>query len=135
MKNVSGVPQLVLQPRGSAKDRGPQNYKDSVEQGIRLRDVAAELGPDLAAFTALYPDGVARLWGSTPTNQVNNYKARALRDRRVGDDVLLRETAFYARARILNFCTTLLRPSGYGGQTMTDRPGRGHDGARRRRAP
>lgn len=103
MKNVSGVPQLVLQPRGSAKDRGPQNYKDSVEQGIRLRDVAAELGPDLAALTALYPDGVARLWGSTPTNQVNNYKARALRDRRVGDDVLFyAETAFYARARILH---------------------------------
>ncbi|MGC5289798.1 HNH endonuclease [Micromonospora sp. DT231] len=103
MEIVSGVPQLVLQPRGSTKDRGPQNYKNSVEQGIRLRDVAAELGPDLAALRALYPDGVARLWGSTPTNQVNNYKARALRDRRVGDDVLFyADMAFCARARILH---------------------------------
>ncbi|MFG2045910.1 HNH endonuclease [Micromonospora sp. NPDC048935] len=103
MENVSGVPQLVLQPRGSAKDRGPQNYKRSVERGIRLRDVAAELGPDLKPLAALYPDGVARFWGSTPTSQVNNYKARALRDRWVGDDVLFyADTTFYARARILH---------------------------------
>ncbi|MBB5479502.1 HNH endonuclease [Micromonospora parathelypteridis] len=103
MENASGVAQLILQLRGGANIRGPQNYAHSVEHGIRLGDVAAELGPDLAALTALYPDGVARFWGSTPTNQMNNYKARALRDRRVGDDVLFyADTAFFARARILH---------------------------------
>ncbi|MFG3696359.1 HNH endonuclease [Micromonospora sp. NPDC047620] len=98
-----GLPQLVLQLRGGAKNRGPQNYAHSVERGIRLADIAAELGSDLAVLAALYPDGVARFWGSTPTNQLNNYKARALRDRRVGDDVLFyADTAFYSRARILH---------------------------------
>src|SRR5690242_20191924 len=33
------------------------------------------------------PDGIARLWGATPTKQANNEKVRALRNRRVGDDV------------------------------------------------
>ncbi|MGB2567455.1 HNH endonuclease [Micromonospora citrea] len=103
MVSAIGAPQLVLQSRGGRNIRGPQNYAHSVERGIRLRDIGAELGSDLAALTALYPNGVARFWGSTPTNQVNNYKARALRDRRVGDDVLFyADTAFYARARILH---------------------------------
>ncbi|WP_431917725.1 HNH endonuclease [Micromonospora wenchangensis] len=103
VQNGEQVPQLVLQPRGSRKDKGEENFKHSIVRGIRLRDIAAELGPDLAALTALYPDGVGRFWGSTPTSQVNNYKARALRDRRVGDEVLFyAEKAFIARARILH---------------------------------
>ncbi|WP_229403978.1 MULTISPECIES: HNH endonuclease [Micromonospora] len=97
------LPQLVLQLRGGPSMRGPQHYAHSVEQGIRLADIAVELGADLAVLRQLYPGGVARFWGSTPTNQVNNYKARALRDRQVGDDVLFyADTVFYARARILH---------------------------------
>ncbi|WP_433391053.1 HNH endonuclease [Micromonospora sp. KLBMP9576] len=103
VKRAGGLPQLVLQLRGGPNIRGPQNYAHSVERGIPLADIEAELGPDLAVLAALYPDGVARFWGSTPTKQLNNYKARALRDRRVGDDVLFyADTTFFARARILH---------------------------------
>jgi putative restriction endonuclease len=97
------VPQIVLQPRGGARDRGPQNFAKSVRQGIQIADIKDALGEQADALTALYPDGIARLWGSTPTTQVNNEKVRALRDRRVGDDVLFyAENHFFARARILH---------------------------------
>jgi putative restriction endonuclease len=42
------------------------------------------------------------LWGSTPTDQPNNDKAKALRGRRVGDDVLFyADSGFFARARVV----------------------------------
>ncbi|MFI6131907.1 HNH endonuclease [Micromonospora sp. NPDC051141] len=97
------MPQLLLQPRGGQRDRGPQNYERSVIRGIRLAEITSELGPDLPVLRRLYPDNIARLWGSTPTDQVNNAKVRALRDRRVGDHVLFyAEKGLYARARILH---------------------------------
>lgn len=95
--------QLLLQSRGTDRVRGPQNYERSIRRGIRLVEIQSELGSDLDVLTRLYPDGVARLWGSTPTQQVNNAKVRALRDRRVGDDVLFyADKTFYARTRILH---------------------------------
>ncbi|MFI7072014.1 HNH endonuclease [Micromonospora sediminicola] len=69
---------------------------------MRLDEIATELGPELPVLRRLYPDGIARLWGSTPTQQVNNAKARALRERKVDDHVLFYAgKVFYARARVL----------------------------------
>ncbi|GAA1918882.1 hypothetical protein GCM10009837_50110 [Streptomyces durmitorensis] len=97
------TPQMVLQPRGGARERGPQNFAKSVRRGIRLADVRQVLGEHAETLAGLYPDGVARLWGSTPTTQTNNEKVRALRKRRVGDDVFFyAENHFIARARILH---------------------------------
>ncbi|MFJ6061541.1 HNH endonuclease [Streptomyces tendae] len=97
------APQIVLQPRGGARDRGPQNFVKSVRQGVPIADIKDVLVEQAEVLTALYPDGIARLWGATPTRQVNNEKVRALRDRRVGDDVFFyAENHFIARARILH---------------------------------
>ncbi|MER5703390.1 HNH endonuclease [Micromonospora sp. NPDC002296] len=102
-RQASQRPQLLLQLRGGARERGPQHYAHSVKRGIRLTEIAAELGPELTVLRRLYPDGVARLWGSTPSQQVNNAKVRALRDRQVGDHVFFyAEKTFYSRARILH---------------------------------
>lgn len=102
------VPQLVLQPRGGARDRGPQNFARSVQQGIPIADIKDVLGLQADVLATLYPDGIARLWGSTPTTQINNEKARALRNRRVGDDVYFyAENHFIARARILHLFDSL----------------------------
>ncbi|MFJ9047356.1 HNH endonuclease [Streptomyces sp. NPDC102347] len=97
------APQIVLQPRGGSRVRGPQNFAKSVRQGVPIADIMDVLGEQADVLMALYPDGIARLWGSTPTTQVNNEKVRALRDRRVGDDVFFyAENHFIARARILH---------------------------------
>ncbi|MBB5828268.1 HNH endonuclease [Micromonospora carbonacea] len=102
-RQASQRPQLLLQLRGGARERGPQHYEHSVKRGIRLTEIAAELGPELAILRRLYPDGVARLWGSTPSQQVNNAKVRALRNRQAGDHVLFYAgKTFYSRARILH---------------------------------
>ena len=93
---------LVLQPRGTSRDNGPKNYAKSVRAGVLLTDVAASAGADAASLAALYPDGVVRLWGSTPTLEKNNAKATALRERRVGDEVLFyADSGFFAHARII----------------------------------
>ncbi|WP_326561118.1 HNH endonuclease [Micromonospora sp. NBC_01796] len=98
--------QLVLQPRGGPQVRGAENYQKSMEQGIPLADLAPLLGPDAAVLARLYPDGVARLWGTTPaakSSGTGNEKFRAIRDRRVGDDVLFyNKRRFFARARIVH---------------------------------
>ncbi|MCF0087279.1 MULTISPECIES: HNH endonuclease [unclassified Streptomyces] len=97
------APQLLLQPRGNARLRGPQNFDRSIRHGIPLTEIDAVLGKHAEPLTALYPDGIARLWGSTPTTQINNEKAKALRNRRPGDDVLFyADNHFIARARILH---------------------------------
>ncbi|MEU5024289.1 HNH endonuclease [Streptomyces milbemycinicus] len=97
------APQLVLQPRGTARDRGPRNFVKSVRRGIEIAGIEHVLGEQADVLAALYPDGIARLWGATPTTQANNEKVRALRNRRVGDDVLFyAENHFIARARILH---------------------------------
>ncbi|MGW3563320.1 HNH endonuclease [Streptomyces sp. NPDC000941] len=97
------APQLVLQPRGTARDRGPHNFVKSVRRGIEIAEIENALGEKADVLAALYPDGIARLWGATPTAQANNEKVRALRNRRVGDDVLFyAENHLIARARILH---------------------------------
>src|SRR5690349_16144521 len=99
---LSSMTRLVLQPRGTAQHKGPQNYQLSIRAGVALADVAGATGADARELERLYPSGVARLWGSTPTDQKNNTKAKALRDRRVGDEVLFyADSGFFARARIL----------------------------------
>ncbi|MGW2912100.1 HNH endonuclease [Streptomyces asoensis] len=100
-------PQILLQPRGGARLRGAQNFAKSVRQGIRISDIQDALGDQATTLNALYPDGIARLWGATPTTQTNNEKVRALRDRRVGDDVYFyTANHFFARARILHLFTS-----------------------------
>ncbi|WP_235034475.1 HNH endonuclease [Streptomyces sp. NBC_00080] len=100
-------PQILLQPRGGARLRGAQNFAKSVHQGIRISDIQDVLGDQATTLNALYPDGIARLWGATPTAQDNNEKSRALRDRRVGDDVYFyTANHFFARARILHLFTS-----------------------------
>ncbi|RSN24145.1 hypothetical protein DMC63_06195 [Streptomyces sp. WAC 05977] len=93
--------QLVLQPRGRAQLNGPANFARSVRRGVPLADLADVLGTDLAALTALYPDGVVKLWGSTPTTSNSNAKAVALRERTAGDRVLFyADKTFIAEATI-----------------------------------
>jgi predicted restriction endonuclease len=95
--------QLLLQPRGGARDGGPRNFQHSIRNGVALADLAADLGEDAEVLAALYPTRRLRLWGSTPTDQRNNAKAKALRDRREGDHVLFyADTGFFARARIVH---------------------------------
>ncbi|GAA2342736.1 HNH endonuclease [Streptomyces sparsogenes] len=95
--------QLVLQPRGGARHRGRQNFVKSVRRGVEIATLEDALGEQADVLAALYPDGIARLWGATPTQQANNEKVKALRNRRVGDDVLFyTENHFIARARIIH---------------------------------
>ncbi|MEK2471690.1 HNH endonuclease [Streptomyces noursei] len=95
--------QWVLQPRGGAKRRGPQHFQRSVREGIRLDDYRHVLGDHEDELRRIFPTGVARLWGATPTEEAGNAKAVALRGRRVGDEVLFYgEKKFLARARILS---------------------------------
>lgn len=82
--------------------RGPQHFDHSVRRGIRLSRYERVLGAHAEALNRIFPDGVARLWGSTPTQQTGNAKAVALRDRKVGDEVLFyAQNTFVAKARIL----------------------------------
>ncbi|MEV7359420.1 HNH endonuclease [Kitasatospora sp. NPDC091276] len=100
------APQLILQPRGT-KDGGPKHFAKSMRKGIRISDLRSSVGPEADVLTGLYPDGVARLWGSTPTSQTNNEKVRALRDRRIGDSVLFYTgNSFIARATVIQLFTS-----------------------------
>ncbi|WP_433571180.1 HNH endonuclease [Streptomyces sp. CA-251247] len=73
-----------------------------MRKGIRLSDYEHAIGEHAVELKRIFPDGVARLWGSTPTQQTGNAKAVALRDRKVGDEVLFyAQNMFIARARIL----------------------------------
>jgi putative restriction endonuclease len=82
--------------------RGPQHFDHSVRRGIRLSEYDHALGAHAEELSRIFPEGVARLWGSTPTQQTGNAKAVALRDRKVGDEVLFyAQNTFVAKARIL----------------------------------
>ncbi|MFF3833480.1 HNH endonuclease [Streptomyces sp. NPDC002458] len=94
--------QWVLQPRGTARVRGPQHFRHSVREGVRLSDYEHVLGSDRDALKQLFPAGVARLWGSTPPVRERSAKVTALEERRVGDEVLFYAgKKFVAKARIL----------------------------------
>jgi hypothetical protein len=70
---------------------------------VRLADYATALGDEITELRALYPDGVARLWGATPSALRSTAKAIALRDRRVGDRVLFyADRHFFAEATIVH---------------------------------
>lgn len=94
--------QWVLQPRGTSKVRGPQHFQHSVRKGILLSSYEHVLGADGDELRRLFPKGVARLWGSTPPVREKSEKVTALRERRVGDEVLFyARKRFVAKARIL----------------------------------
>ncbi|MBB5955917.1 putative restriction endonuclease [Saccharothrix tamanrassetensis] len=93
---------VFLQPRG-LRDGGAAHFANTVVKGVVLAEHAEALGPDLAALEALYPDGVAKLWGNTAPKYGYHAKAKALAARRVGDHVLFHaEHAFVAEAVILH---------------------------------
>ncbi|MET8974377.1 HNH endonuclease [Streptomyces sp. NPDC004539] len=94
--------QWVLQPRGGARVRGLEHFERSVEEGISLKGHREVLGQDEAALKKIFPGGVAKLWGATPTQATGHVKAVALREQKVGDEVLFyADKMFVARARIL----------------------------------
>ncbi|MCX5184252.1 HNH endonuclease [Streptomyces sp. NBC_00268] len=97
-----GSVQWVLQPRGGRPKRGPQNFEHSVRQGIRLAEYEHVLGEHAELLKGIYPDGVARLWGASPCETPGHVKAVAIRDQKVGDEVLFYALGkFIAKARIL----------------------------------
>ncbi|GGK22107.1 hypothetical protein GCM10011583_62620 [Streptomyces camponoticapitis] len=98
------LPQLVLQPRGGPRVQGPKNFQKSLRTGVPIAEIQTVLGTQEAGVLSdLYADGIARLWGSTPARRANDPKAKALRNRRVGDDVFFyADKGFIARARILH---------------------------------
>ncbi|MEV0574714.1 HNH endonuclease [Streptomyces sp. NBC_01463] len=101
MEAPAGV-QWVLQPRGTARVRGPQHFRHSVREGVRLAQYEHVLGADAQALRNLFPTGVARLWGSTPPVREKSEKVTALEGRRAGDEVLFYAAKkFVAKARIL----------------------------------
>ncbi|MEV0730679.1 HNH endonuclease [Polymorphospora sp. NPDC050346] len=102
--DLQSDPQLMLQPRGIKAKGGERHYQKSVRIGIQLADLAVDLRHDGNILRQIYPSGLARLWGSTPAAAgVENYKSKALRDRRVGDDILFyNNKGFFARARIVH---------------------------------
>ncbi|MGK4591683.1 HNH endonuclease [Amycolatopsis sp. w19] len=94
------LPGVLLQPRGRLAT-AREHYERSVRRGISLIEYAGPLKTQLETLARLYPDGVARLWGATPTKSTSNEKFQALRDRRIGDTVLFyADKAFYASASI-----------------------------------
>lgn len=93
--------QWLLQPRGGPDVRGPRNFDRSIRKGIWLAEYEHVLGEDAEQLKRLFPDGLARLWGATPL-KTKHAKGTALRDRRVGDEVLFyAEKNFIAKARVL----------------------------------
>ncbi|MFE5711350.1 HNH endonuclease [Streptomyces sp. NPDC056501] len=96
--------QWLLQPRGTARLGGPKHFQHSVRHGIELSDpkYAEVLGGNAAALNEAFPDGVARFWGAITPKKANGVKGVALRECRVGDEVLFYgEKKFIARATIL----------------------------------
>lgn len=100
--SVEGTVQWILQPRGGRALRGPQHFEHSVRKGIRLAEYEHVLGGHAELLNRIFPSGVARLWGATPAAVAGNRKADAIRNEKVGDEVLFyTEGKFIAKARIL----------------------------------
>ncbi|MEV8622841.1 HNH endonuclease [Streptomyces sp. NPDC051079] len=96
--------QWLLQPRGTARLGGPKHFRHSVREGIRLSEprYAEVLGGNAAVLNAIFGDGAARFWGATTPKKAYGDKAVALRNCRIGDEVLFYgEKKFIARATIL----------------------------------
>ncbi|WP_433263372.1 HNH endonuclease [Actinosynnema sp. CS-041913] len=101
VEGMDAPARLFLQPRGR-QDGGAEHFANTVVEGVVLAKHAEALGADLAALEALYPDGVAKLWGNTPPAFEYHAKAKALKARRVGDRVLFyADHSFIAEAVIL----------------------------------
>jgi putative restriction endonuclease len=96
------VARVLLQPRGSARVHGPEHFDKSVRRGLQLGEHREQLTADqVEQLAAIYGADPVRLWGSTPTDQVGNEKATALRERRPGDVVLFyADGLFIAQAQI-----------------------------------
>ncbi len=94
------MPRVLLQPRGTRRVRGQENFEKSIVRGLPITTLSPYLSPaDLGAVRAV--GETVRLWGSTPTDQTGNEKARALAERRPGDLVFFyAEKSFIARARV-----------------------------------
>ncbi|WP_457539203.1 HNH endonuclease [Streptomyces filamentosus] len=97
---ANGV-QWLLQPRGYGKD-GRDHFRHTVLGGVLLKKYADVLGEDGPRLTACFSEGeIPRFWGATPAANDWNSKAQAIRDSRVGDEVLFyNEGKFIGRATI-----------------------------------
>ncbi|MFF9499052.1 HNH endonuclease [Streptomyces sp. NPDC014656] len=96
--------QWLLQPRGTARTGGPKHFEHSVRTGIDLAQprYADVLGEDATLLRQVFPDGVGRFWGAIEPKKQSGAKAVAVRNCRVGDEVLFYgEKKFIARATIL----------------------------------
>ncbi|WP_418959116.1 HNH endonuclease [Streptomyces tritici] len=93
--------QWLLQPRGTRKG-GRAHFRHTVQEGVNLADYAHLLGAETAELAELFPEGsMARFWGATPAASEENTKGKAIRNCRVGDEVLFYgEKRFIARATI-----------------------------------
>ncbi|MEV7542423.1 HNH endonuclease [Streptomyces sp. NPDC089915] len=98
----AGGVQWLLQPRGS-RNGGAEHFRKTVRQGVALADYTHVLGPDARRLEEVFGDGRARFWGATPAAMAGNAKAAAIRDHRVGDQVLFySQWKFIARATIVD---------------------------------
>lgn len=97
---TAGV-QWLLQPRGIRKG-GRTHFRHTVQDGVGLASYADLLGQEAALLHQLFPAGTpARFWGATPAASAGNTKGKALRNCRVGDEVLFyNQRRFIARATI-----------------------------------
>ncbi|MFE8936544.1 HNH endonuclease [Streptomyces sp. NPDC007872] len=98
---AGGGIQWLLQPRGIRKG-GRAHFRHTVQEGVNLADYEHLLGEEAAKLAELFPKGsAARFWGATPAASEGNTKGQALRNCRVGDEVLFyNQWKFIARATI-----------------------------------
>lgn len=95
--------QWLLQPRGNGKG-GSEHFRHTVEEGVKLEEYEHLLGTEAAGLSACFPNGIpARFWGATPAAVDWHPKAKAIRDSKVGDEVLFYNNwQFIARATIVH---------------------------------
>ncbi|MGW4998511.1 HNH endonuclease [Streptomyces hydrogenans] len=109
VKRYEGTPsrdgevQWLLQPRGNGKG-GREHFRHTVEEGVRLKDYANLLGGAATRLSECFPgEKPARFWGATPAALATHPKAKAIRDSKVGDEVLFYNNwKFIARATIVH---------------------------------
>ncbi|MDX3188832.1 hypothetical protein PV458_10545 [Streptomyces sp. MN03-5084-2B] len=58
---------VALQPAALSDREVARHFRDTIDTRVRLADHADVIEPEtLDALTAIYPDGMAQLWGATP---------------------------------------------------------------------